>query len=102
MFVPKLDDILFSYSVPFIAFSNFKKIVVEEKYISPNQIATQLIKDSGISHSIYFDYIYSLRKDYPVLQKAWIGEIMDSEEIELYKDIQYDLLFGKRYLLGSE
>lgn len=94
-----LSDVHFKYTVPIIAFSNYGDIDIGEDFISPNQIATQIIKDTGISHSRYFDFVYDLRKTYPVLQKEWTGNLDNVLEIEEYNYIQYDLLFGKRYLL---
>lgn len=99
MFNNYLGDAKFKYTVPMIAFSNYTDVEVGCEYISPNQISTQIIKDTGIEHSTYFDYVYSLRKDYPVLQGEWIGDVSDNIEIQRYSYIQYDLLFGKRYLL---
>lgn len=99
MFDNYLADARFKYTVPMIAFSNYTDIEVGEDYISPNQISTQIIKDTGITHSSYFDYVYSLRKDYPVLQSEWVGNVTDDIEIRRYSYIQYDLLFGKRFLL---
>lgn len=99
MFNNYLGDAKFKYTVPMIAFSNYTDVEVGCEDISPNQISTQIIKDTGIEHSTYFDYVYSLRKDYPVLQGEWIGDVSDNVEIQRYSYIQYDLLFGKRYLL---
>ena len=93
-----IRDIEFKYTVPMIAFSNFEDINIGEDYISPSQIATQIIKDSGIKHRKYFDYIYSLRDKYPVLQKEWTQSV-DEDDLSLYIDIEYDLIFGSRYLL---
>ncbi len=96
-----LSDVNLKYSVPLVAYSNYKDIKMDVDTISPNQIATQIIKDSGIKHHSYMDYIYSLRKTTPVLQKEYTGELED-ETIEMYRAIQYDFIFGQKYCLDDE
>ena len=93
-----LSDLGYKYTVPLMGFSNFENISIEQELISPNQISTQIIKDSGIEHNKYFDYVYSLRNTYPVIQSEWLLDL-DDATAEIYNSIQYDLLFGKRYLL---
>lgn len=93
-----LKDVNNKYSTPLVAYSNFKDININSQYITPNQIAPQVIKDAGISYSSYFDYIYNLRKKYPVIHKE-SGVNMDDEMIKKYELLQYDLLFGDKYLL---
>lgn len=96
-----LSNVNFKYSVPLVAYSNYKDIKMDVDTISPNQIATQIIKDSGIKHHSYMDYIYSLRTTTPVLQKEYTGELED-ETIDMYRAIQYDLIFGRKYCLESD
>lgn len=88
------------YTTPIIAYSNYKNIEIGCEYITPNQIAPQVLRDAGIEYSSYFDYIYSLREDYPVIQKEF-GINPEDEAIKTYELIQYDLLFGDEYLLES-
>lgn len=90
-------DITNKYSTPIIAYSNFKDIEINNQYITPNQIATQILKDSGIDYSKYFDYIYSLRNGYPIIHKEF-GTDTNDENIKKYQLIQYDLLFGNQYM----
>ena len=68
--------------------------------MTPNQIAPQILRDAEIEYSSYFDYIYSLREKYPVIQKEF-GIDPQQEEIKTYELIQYDLLFGEKYLLEA-
>lgn len=82
------------YSTPVVAYSNYKDIEIDCEYISPNQLAPQLLKDAGIEYSSYFDYIYSLREDYPVITKAFIN---DTSGLEIYEIIQYDIMYGKKW-----
>ena len=59
-----------------------------------------MLIDAEVEHSSYWDYIYSLRDQYPVIQKEFISS--DAEEnLETYRFIQYDLMFGKKWLLAA-
>ena len=88
------------YTVPMIAFSNYTDVEIGEPVITPNQIATQILKDSGISYHSYFDYIYGLREEYPVIQSYFLSEDdIESDLIQKYYMIEYDIMFGNSYLL---
>lgn len=90
-------DKFLRYSTPFITFSNYKDINLGSDYITPNQIAIQALVDSGINYNKYFDYIYKIREKYPIMKSEFI-ENKNDEAIEIYKLIQYDLIFGEKYL----
>ncbi len=89
------------YSTPLIAYSNYKNIEIGQEYITPNQIAPQILRDAEINYSSYFDFIYSLREKYPVIQKEF-GVDPNDELIKKYQEVQYDLLFGNKYLLSDK
>lgn len=82
------------YSTPIVAYSNYKDITIDTERISPNQLAPQVLKDAGINYSSYYDYIYSLREDYPVITKAFVT---DNSGLEIYEIIQYDIMYGKKW-----
>lgn len=86
------------YRTRLLVYSNYKEVNIEPKLITPNQLAAQIMIDSGISHHNYFDYIYSFRKTYPILHREFI-ELTNNPDLDTYRFIQYDLLFGNRYLL---
>lgn len=92
-----LNDKYNKYSTPLIVYSNYKNISIGKEYITPNQLAPQILRDSGIKYSSYFDFIYSLREKYPVIQKEFISD-KDEDMINKYREVQYDILFGKQYL----
>lgn len=83
------------YRVPLVAFSNYKNIEVTPEEISPIQIATQILSDSNIAYSKYFDYIKSFRNTYPVIHKEFTPE----DELKDYYSVVYDILKGKNYLV---
>lgn len=96
-----IEDKYNKYGTPLVAYSNFKEINVDCEYITPNQLAPQILRDAEINYSSYFDFIYSLREKYPVIHKEF-GINSEDEDIKKYEIIQYDLLFGKKYLLGYD
>ncbi|MCM1082025.1 MAG: LTA synthase family protein [Clostridium sp.] len=95
-----LNDVYNKYTTRYLAYSNYKNIATEVEYITPNQIAAQVMIDSDVKHPAYFDYIFSLRNTMPVLHKEFID--MNSTDLETYKFIQYDIMFGDRYLYNCD
>lgn len=93
-----LDDAWLKYTTPLYAYSNFCDTSIEEEYLSLCQVAPEILKKSGIQYHSYYDYIYQLRKNYPVIHKAF-GIDLQNPEIQKYNCIQWDLLFGDRLLL---
>lgn len=93
------EDLYKKYTTGLAMYSNYKEIVVEPEYITPNQIATQILYDSGIPHNSYFDYLYTLREGYPVIHKEFIN-VDGNPDLDLYRFIQYDIMFGNRWLVG--
>lgn len=87
------------YGTCLSAYSNYREIEFPE-YITPNQIAAQIMHDSGIEHSSYYDYIYGLREKYPVIHKEYCT-VEDNPELEIYRTIQYDIMFGEQYFYES-
>lgn len=95
------EDVYKKYTTGLAMYSNYKEIVVEPEYITPNQIATQILYDSGIPHSSYFDYLYTLREEYPVVHKEFIN-VDGNPDLDLYRFIQYDIMFGNQWLVSAE
>lgn len=94
-YTDKLEN---KYNTSLVMYSNYKDINVDAKYITPNQLASQIMVDSEIVHSSYFDYIYYLREAYPVVHQEFT-DIMNNMDLDTYRFIQYDMLFGERYLV---
>lgn len=90
-----IQDINQKYATCLSAYSNYTEIEFPE-YITPNQIAAQIMHDSGIGHSGYYDYIYALREQYPVIHKEFCS-VEDNTDLEIYRTIQYDIMFGNQY-----
>ncbi len=92
-----IDEGYNRYSTILVGHSNYKEIEFPE-YLSPNYLGVSLIMDAGIAHSSYWDYLYHLRDVMPIMNRNLVGEI-DSPEIDDYNNIQYDIMFGQRFLL---
>lgn len=88
------------YGTCLAAYSNYKELQFPE-YVTPNQIAAQIMEDSGISHSSYYDFIYSLREKYPVIHNEFCN-IDQIPELEIYRMIQYDIMFGNQWFYEKE
>lgn len=88
------------YTTPLIVYSNYSQVKIEESVMSLSQVAPQIIRDSGIEHSAYFDFLYEFRKKHPILHKEFVIE--EDEEVRLYEKIQYDALSGERFLLNPK
>lgn len=93
-----LDDVWQKYQTPLYAYSNYCDVSISDEVLSLNQIAPEILKKSGIDHRAYFDYIYELRSVYPVVHRE-IGLDLSNEMLRKYNEIQWDLLFGEKYLL---
>lgn len=86
------------YCTPIYAYSNYTELTLDLEYMSLSQLAPQILRDSGVSYSAYFDALYTVRNTYPVIQKSWDIDV-NSPEIQRLYMIEYDLIFGKKYLL---
>lgn len=89
-----VSDLSNKYTTSFVRYSNYKKLDKIADRITPNQIAAFIMHDSEICHSGYFDYIYSLQKEYPVIHKEFVD--ITASDFDIYKYIQYDLMFGNK------
>lgn len=97
-----INDINNKYSTIALCHSNYKEIEIKDR-ITPNYIAAQMIIDSGVEHSAYFNYIYDLRKRLPVLHRNFIEiNTEQNEDLRTYYQIQYDIMFGKQWFYKKE
>ncbi|HAG04242.1 MAG TPA: hypothetical protein DCG28_02270 [Lachnospiraceae bacterium] len=95
-----INDINNKYTTPIVAYSNYKELEPLPEKITPNQLAVQTLKDAQIEYDSYFDYIYSLRNDHPVIQREFISE--EDERLSKYRALQYDILFGNSYIANRK
>ena len=93
-----LEDTVKKYSVPLVVYSNYSDIEYDHTF-SLSQLAPQIIKEAGISHSAYMDFLYQFGQKYPVIHKEF--QLETTDELRLYEKVQYDFIFGENYLLNS-
>lgn len=93
------------YEVPFVIWANYD---IEEKHqieTSANFLALELLRLSGVELDGYYRYLEALQQQYPVISSKMVKtkdgivltqeQMEDSEELQRYRCLQYDRLFGK-------
>ena len=87
------------YTTPLAAWSNYKEMRNYPSVLSPSHIGYEILKDSGVQYPNYFNILPQLEAKYPILHLKNIDKIdANNELVKDYRLIQYDLLFGKKYL----
>ena len=96
-----INDVNNKYSTVALCHCNYKDVELKDR-TTPNYIAAQMVVDSGVPHSSYFDYIYGLRDRIPILHRDFIVIDKDNnEDLRRYYMVQYDLMFGKQWFYGK-
>lgn len=94
----KIDKLKY-YTTPFVEWSNFKNVDSFSEIVSPSHIAYKILQDTGVKYPNYFNILPKLEESYPVLHQQTINTVDNNNQlIKDYRLIQYDLLFGKKYL----
>ncbi len=87
------------YTTPFAAWSNYKEIDSFSEIVSPSHLAYKVLQDAGVKYPNYFNILPELEKNFPVLHQQTINTVDNNNQlIKDYRLIQYDLLFGNKYL----
>ncbi|MDD4938214.1 MAG: LTA synthase family protein [Candidatus Shapirobacteria bacterium] len=76
--------------------SNFNQKFDLPPQISPNFLSLEILKLAGIQPKYQFSFLNSLKNTDHVLNKD-IPTKMNSEQLNNYKLVQYDLIYGKQY-----
>lgn len=90
------------YTTPLATWSNFRDMRSFSSVISPSHLSYEILKDAGVDYPNYLNIIPKLESKYPIMHLKNM-ELVNPED-ELVKDyrlIQYDLLFGNKYLKNS-
>lgn len=90
------------YTTPLATWSNFRDMRSFSNVISPSHLSYEMLKDAGVDYPSYLNIIPQLESKYPIMHLKNM-ELVNPED-ELVKDyrlIQYDLLFGNKYLKDS-
>ncbi len=88
------------YTTPLVTWSNYKETRSFSSIISPSHLSYEILKDAGVEYPNYFNIQPLLEEKYPIMHQKNIDKIgaTSDELIKDYRLIQYDLLFGKKYL----
>lgn len=95
-------DILFNqYKTPFVIWANYDIAEMEGLDISMNYLGALLLDTIGVEKSAYFNYIFELMEDYPVITingyQDKMGNVFEwsgtNEEFLDYRILQYEFLF---------
>lgn len=92
-------------SVPLLLWSNYKKDITNIEHLSTAYFGSYLLDFVGFNKPAYFDYIFNLSKQLPILLnriqmpiKNNVDEFSIEGEKHKYWLLQYDQLFGNNYL----
>lgn len=93
-----LDDLKY-YTTPLVTWSNYQEMRTFPSVISPSHVGYEILKDAGVIYPSYFNILSQLEAKFPILHLKNIEKVDVSDElVKDYRLIQYDLLFGKKYL----
>lgn len=91
------------YELPYVAWSSYKELPKLDTPITPNQLAIEILKDSGIKYPSYFNSLLELRTNHPYLSSYLDSKVglSNDKAVQDYYMMQYDIMFGKQYLTGK-
>lgn len=98
------------YEVPYVIWANFHLDGEGSKDTSANFLGANVLKAAGVPVPDYMRYLLELENDYPVISTQQLltaaggaGDLM-SEEIQMYRKVQYYLLFdsGQERVIGGK
>jgi phosphoglycerol transferase MdoB-like AlkP superfamily enzyme len=97
-----VQDINNKYKTISLAYSNYKDVSLKDME-TPNFIAAQMLVDSGVEHSSYFDYLYKLKDSMPIIHKEFTNmDTTENEDLKKYYMIQYDIMFGEQWFYKND
>ncbi|MHB8062758.1 MAG: LTA synthase family protein [Ruminiclostridium sp.] len=86
-------------TTPIATWSNYKEMRSFPDIISPSHISYEILKDAGVEYPNYFNILPKLEATFPILHLTGMNLVDANDElVKDYRLIQYDLLFGKKYL----
>lgn len=93
------DFLTKTHNTPFVLWNNYLPAGKEELHMSPAFLGPYMLHMAGIQGSYYTDYLYELYKKIPVIPppEYWEKAGIHESDLETYRKLEYDILFGKRY-----
>lgn len=96
-----VNDLNNKYATVAMCHSNYKEIALTD-HSTPNYIGAQMVVDSGVEHSPYFDFIMDMQKRIPILHREFTEiNTEQNKDLKKYYMIQYDLMFGKQWFYNK-
>jgi len=86
------------HTTPLAVWSNYKNDINLPKSISPPFLSLEILKSANITPKYQFAYLNSLISSGTVLNQKLTNQFTP-EQLNNYKLIQYDLIFGKQYAI---
>jgi hypothetical protein len=93
------------YGVPFVIWDNYLENRENDLCMSTNFMPAYILNMVGISKGSFMEYLFGIyERGLKIIPNIGFYEELeiDGNSINEYKLLQYDLLFGKRYLYGGE
>ena len=89
-----------THTTPLAVWSNYKTEINLPENISPSFLSLEILKSANITPKYQFYFLDSLFKDGTTLNK-YSENKFSQDQLKNYEFIQYDLIFGKQYLLKN-
>ena len=97
-----INDVNNKYSTVALCHCNYKDIELTDR-ATPNFIAAQMVINSGVPHSSYFNFIYDLKDRMPMVHRDFTEINTEAnEDLKKYYMIQYDLMFGQQWFYNKK
>jgi phosphoglycerol transferase MdoB-like AlkP superfamily enzyme len=89
------------FETPYVLWSNYGELPRLNAMVSPSQLSLELLKDAGIKYPSYFNSLLELREKHPYLNSYLDSKtgLANDKSVQDYYKMQYDIMFGSRYLL---
>ncbi|MNI19485.1 hypothetical protein D3C73_729220 [compost metagenome] len=89
---------------PYVIWDNYLPRRAEHRNISPAFLGPTVLNMAGKEGTYYTDYLYQLSKKTPLIppESYWDDMHIAKSDLEPYRQMQYDILFGSRYAYSKQ
>ena len=84
-----------------LAHANYKELEIPYERLSTNYLGAYVLQFAGIEDAPFFRYLLDLSGKKPVISEM-VQDEQFAQETERYRYLQYDLLFGREYIVHPE
>jgi hypothetical protein len=88
-----------THHTPFVIWNNYLPAGKENLHMSPAYLGPYMLHMAGIQGTYYTDYLYELYQKFPIIPppEYWEKKGIHESDVAVYRKLEYDNLFGKRY-----